>query len=579
MLCYNLLHMPSFNSHKKRGNRASIDGMVPAERRQIRTPEYYRGSAEKKEGFTPIQANRRRPHHHYNQPRIEQQPVTNPNPILGDFEQIDTGSNFGDLPKNLKSKPEKKQKKLRSRGRFRRWWKNRSRKFKVFTILLILALVGGGLFGVRLYSFMHSVFSKNVGNSNSIALRGEKAKPDDLNTEGDGRFNVLLLGRGGDENEAPDLTDTMMIASIDIQNQSASLLSIPRDTWVNVNGSNMKINAAFSTGKQKALYQGKKLEDAESDGIKTAINSVRQIAGVPIHKYALIDYVAFRDIVNALGGVDVYIPQTIYDGFTGWSFKAGQRHFDGLEALKFARSRHGSPRGDFDRNEHQRQLLLAMRDKGSSTGVLANPVKLNSIANAVQKNIRTDLSLSEAQSLYNKTKGMTDSAVISLDLAKPDNPLITTGSIGNQSVVRPVAGLFDYTKIRAYARSNMIDPFIKKEQPTVAVYNGSGKSGLATSVADVLTSLGYKVITKETSLSPQSGTTLVKKTTSDHEFTDRFLSLRFKTTITTTVPNGVIPDNKPSSTTTSGSSQSSAPNPDYIIVLGSNFSIPNSPNW
>lgn len=565
--------MPSFNSHKKRGQRTSVDGMIQPERRRIGTPEYYRGSADKPEGFTPIQGNRRRPHHPSIQPRVVQQQATNPAPMLGDFDQEDTGSNFGELPKTQDYKPPKKHKKERSHGRFRAWWKKRSRKFKVFTILLVLIMAGGGLFGVRLYSFLHSVFSKGVGNSKSIALRGDKAKPDDLNTEGDGRLNVLLLGRGGEENEAPDLTDTILIASIDLQNQSATLLSIPRDTWVNVNGSNMKINAAFSTGKQKAMYQGKKLEDAESEGIKTTIESVREIAGVPIHKYALVDYVAFRDIVNALGGVDVYIPTAIYDGFTGWRFKAGQQHFDGLEALKFARSRHGSPRGDFDRNEHQRQLLLAMRDKAGSTGVLANPVRLNSIANAVQKNIRTDLSLSETQSLYSQTKGMSDSAVVSLDLAKTDGPLITTGSIGNQSVVRPVAGLFDYTKIRAYARSNMIDPFLKKEAPTVAVYNGSGKAGMATNVADILASLGYKVLAKETSQSPQSGTTVVKQVAGDHEFTDHFLSLRFKTTITTTLPSGVIP------ASTNNSSQNSPPKPDYVIILGSDFSIPNSPTW
>ena len=342
----------------------------------------------------------------------------------------------------------------------------------------------------------------------------------------------------------------------------------------------MKINAAFSTGKQKALYKGKNQTDAETEGIKLAIENMRQVAGVPIHKYALVDYVAFRDIVNALGGVDVNVKEPINDYFTGWFFKVGQQHFDGKRALQYAQSRHGSPRGDFDRNQHQRELLLAMRDKAGTTGVLANPVKLNSIANAVQKNIRTDLSISEAQMLYNKTKGMQDSAIVSLDLAKPDGPLITTGMIGNQSVVRPVAGLFDYSQIRVYARTNMLDPFIKKEAPTVAIYNGSGKSGIATSVGDILTSFGYKVLTKETSQTPQSGTTVVKQTTTDHTFTDHFLSLRFQTTITSTLPNGVIPPATAPTTPAAGTtSTTTPPKPDYVIILGADFTIPNSPTW
>ncbi len=556
-----------------------MDGMVPTSRRRIGTPVYYQGE-KRKEGFTPIQGNRRRPHHN-SQPVESLGASTLPAPQLGDFQQPETGKNFKDSMTEFDDIQTSKKPKKEKKHRLRTWWKNRGWKFKTFVILLVLALIGGGLFGVRLYSFLHSVFAKGVGNSNSIALKGEKANPDDLNTEGDGRFNVLLLGRGGVENEAPDLTDTIMIASIDIQNQNASLLSIPRDMWVNVNGSSMKINAAFSTGKQNAMYKGKNLADAEADGVRTAIGAVREVAGVPIHKYALVDYKAFRDIVNAIGGVDVNLKDPINDGFAKIYFKTGPQHLDGDRALALARSRHGSPRGDFDRNEHQRQIILAMRDKASSTGILANPVRLNSLANAVQKNVRTDLSISEAQSLYNKTKAMADSAVVSLDLAKPDGPLVTTGMIAGQSVVHPIAGLRDYTKIRAYARSNMIDPFIKKEAPTVAVYNGSGRAGVATNVADILTSLGYKVLTKETSQTPQSSTTVVKQTTSDHIFTDHFLSLRFKQTITTSLPSGVVPatSTAQSSTTNSTSTTSQPPKPDYIIILGADFTIPNSPTW
>jgi hypothetical protein len=252
---------------------------------------------------------------------------------------------------------------------------------------------------------------------------------------------------------------------------------------------------------------------------------------------------------------------------------------DGLTALKYARTRHGSARGDFDRNEHQRQLLVAMRQKATSTGIVANPVRLNSLANAVQKNIRTDLSIDEAKTLFDKTKTLPDSSIKSLDLAKPEGPLITTGNVGGQSIVLPTAGAGDFSKIRAYARTNMIDPYLRKEAPTVAVYNASGKVGLATSVSDVLSGYGYKVLVKETSQSNQSKTTVVKMTKTDKKFTDRFLSVRFKTPITSKLPANVVAVKTTPTDTSANTATPAAPEPDYIIILGIDWTPQSGPTW
>ncbi len=482
----------------------------------------------------------------------------------------------------------KKIKKPR-KHRLRNFWSRRSLRFKIAAIILVILLASGAAFGIRLYNFLNSVFSKGVGNSSSAALN-EKVKPEHLNTEGDGRLNILLMGRGGNENEAPDLTDTMMIASIDLENQNTSLLSIPRDTWVNVSGSSMKINAVYSIVKENNISKGKKADEASDEAVRQTISAVRNVAGVPIHKYLLTDYAAFRDTVNAVGGVDINVPGAINDTFTGWKFKSGMQHMDGLRALQYARSRHGSQRGDFDRNEHQRQLLVAIRQKATSTGIIANPVKLNNLANAIQKNIRTDLSVDEAKSLYERTKNMADDKIQSLDLAKPDGPLVATGMIGNQSVVLPSAGAGNFSKIRAYARTNMMDPWLRKEAPTVAVYNGTGRAGMALTVADVLSSYGYKVVVKETSKSKQTTTTVVKKTSEAKPFTERFLSLRFKTSISNTVPDGALPDASSNSgsagagssggtSSSSSSNNSNATDAQFIIVLGSDFSTPSGPTW
>ena len=567
--------MPEINKPKKRPVSNSIDGMVAPRKSPLAAPKYYQSSTARVPGPRkpiPTQVNRRRPH--LSEPDLKPTETDKPVTEIGDFTGLSMQDVNADFIPNRKVKDKKKNKSKDGRKR-RHFWKNRSKKFKAFIIILLILLGVGGFLGARIYSFFNSVFGRSVGNGTSAAL-SDKPNPKDFKTEGDGRFNVLLLGRGGVENEAPDLTDTIVVASIDIQNQTASLLSIPRDTWVNVNGDTMKINAAYSTTKQQAIYNGKSKEEAENIGITSAISTVRNVAGVPIHKYVLSDYKAFRDVVNALGGVNVDVTSPIIDRFTGWTFQAGPQTMNGDRALQYARTRQGSARGDFDRNENQRKLLVAIRQKAMSTGIIANPVKLNNLATAVQKNIRTDLSIDEARTLFNKTKNLSDSNIKSLDLAKPDDPLITTGNIGGQSIVRPVAGLFDYSKIRSYARTNMIDPFLKQEAPTVAIYNGSGRAGLATSVGDIMAGYGYNVVIKESSKEPQQKTLVVKKTQTSKPFTERFLSIRFATPITSDLPNSVLPT---ASNTAATSSNTAAPTADFIIVLGSDFKIPSGPTW
>jgi LCP family protein required for cell wall assembly len=576
--------MRNFNGPKKRPGRESIDGIVPQQPRKLAAPTYYRGTRRLPSHAAAPQISRRRPHLQTDG-TIEAPVAQAATPQLGNFAQAESADSFTRVARKQFDSPDKKGrlKKKREPGRVRSWWKRRSRKFKAGLITLVLLLGIGGFVGVRAYSFLHSVFAKTVGNAKSAAL-SDNVSPNDLSTEGDGRLNVLILGRGGDENEAPDLTDTMMIASIDLKNEQVSLLSIPRDTWANVDGSDMKINAAFETGKQAAQAKGENLEDSETAGIKLAISAVRNVAGVPIHRYVLVDYVAFRDVVNALGGIDINAPDAINDYFAHWFFPAGPQHLNGTQALEYARSRHGSPRGDFDRTEHQRELLVAMRTKAESTGFIANPIKVNSLANAVQKNIRTDLSVSEAETLYSKTKKMANSSIVSLDLAKPDGPLVQTGEIGNQSIVEPIAGLFNYTDIRSYARTNMIDPYLKQEAPTVAVYNASGTAGLGTQVGKILSGYGYKVLKVDTASSQQSSTSVIKQTSVKKPFTDRFLSVRFSTAIGKNLPSDVVPSADTATTTTTNAngttSQSTPPKPDYVIILGTDFSIPdNDPTW
>ncbi len=568
---------PRFKGLKKQTSTTSVDGFVPQRKPQLSTPQYYsKGTTISGGPRRPLKTRQTIPTETLDVPDDDETPT------LGNFDQPeqDVFSDKGEglQPRNSRRRGNDKDKKEKKPGRIRAWWKSRSLKFKLGLVggIILIALLSAA--GIRIYSFLNSVFGRSVGNSSSAL--NDRVRPEDLNTEGDGRLNMLLMGRGGTENSAPDLTDTILIASIDLKNQSASMLSIPRDTWIQTNGTNTKINATYALAKQSAMAQGKSEDAAEDAGIKAIIGVVRNVAGVPIHKYVLTDYKAFRDVVNALGGVTINNPEAIYDNFTGWRFPAGKQKMDGLTALKYARTRHGSTRGDFDRNENQRRLLIAMRSKATSTGIVANPVRLNSLANAVQKNIRTDLSLDEAKRLFGKTKELPEKMIKSLDLAKPDGPLIMTGNVGGQSIVRPQAGFGDFSKIKAYARGNMVDPYLAAEAPTVAVYNSTGKTGLATTVGEVLASLGYKVLAKETGASTQPKTLVVKMNKDAKKpFTERFLGIRFKTVLTGTLPANVVPTPKTPKSSTTSTTAASAPSPDYIIVLGSDFATPSGPTW
>ncbi|MCA9329285.1 LCP family protein [Candidatus Saccharibacteria bacterium] len=579
--------MPKENRIPKQKINNSIDGLLP--QRQNRSKLLDLSGLSSDLGKTP-----RRPSSSKRQPLGAR--ITRPIPnakkphTIGNFDQdeidpfkdIQSEGFLTDTDKVKLSRQERKKldKKDKKTGKIRSWWRNRSKKFKILFVVSLIVLSLVGVAGYRLFGFLNSVFGRAIGNGTSAALNGDP-NPEDLNTEGDGRLNILLLGRGGNENEAPDLTDTILIASIDLKNQSVSLLSIPRDMYVDDLSYNSKINGVFNHKKEASEYDGTSTDKAEDEGIKATVDAVRNVAGVPIHKYVLTDYKAFRDVVDALGGVDIDVPDAIYDGYTKWSFKKGPQTMNGEVALKYARTRHGSDRGDFDRTENQRRLLMAMRQKATSSGVAANPVRLNSLANAVQKNIRTDLTIDEARIVFDKLKAMPDSSVKSLDLAKPDDPLVTTGNANGQSIVKPVAGLQDYTEIRAYARSNMIDPYLKQESPSVAVYNGSSQEGLATLTADILSSYGYKVLEKETSKEIQNKTLVIKiNKDSKKPFTERFLNVRFSTTIISELPGNIIPDETTISTTkSSNESANSKPLPDYIIVLGNDFTIKNGPTW
>ncbi|HLF25109.1 MAG TPA: LCP family protein [Anaerolineae bacterium] len=178
------------------------------------------------------------------------------------------------------------------------------------------------------------------------------------------RFNILLLGIDERTVETgPWRTDTLMLASIDPVKRSAGVLSIPRDLWVRIPGYEVegKINTAHFIGEAQGYPGG---------GPALAMAAVQFNFDIPIHYYLRLNFGAFEQLIDLIGGVDIYVDQVIDNplypdagfGYDPLYIPAGWQHMDGRLALKYARTRH-TALGDFDRIQHQQQVILAVRDK------------------------------------------------------------------------------------------------------------------------------------------------------------------------------------------------------------------------
>ena len=191
-------------------------------------------------------------------------------------------------------------------------------------------------------------------------------------------FNILLLGVDERANDA-GRTDTMIFMSLNPNTESMVMMSIPRDTYTEIPGRGMdKINHAYAFG-----------------GTDLALNTVEQLLAVPIHYYTKINMEGFVQGVDAIGGV------TVNNSFTftqdGSTFPEGEIHLDGEEALKYSRMRKQDPRGDFGRNDRQRQVIEAALKEAAN---FSSVTKIGEIVDILGDNVRMNLTMENIHSLF-----------------------------------------------------------------------------------------------------------------------------------------------------------------------------------
>lgn len=316
-----------------------------------------------------------------------------------------------------------------------------------------------------------------------------------------GNTNILLIGIGGEGHDGENLTDTMILASIDYSNDVVSMLSIPRDLFVENEavGWGTRINSIYELILDKT--------DNHEQAIGILKTEVEEVLGLEIQHYAKIDFKGFTEVVDALGGVEINIEEDFYDPYypapdgstvyyDPFIIKAGLQVLDGDTALKYARSRKTS--SDFDRAKRQQEILVAMKEQALQIGFLLNPIKLKKLYFAISENFETDLSLSEMTYLAKIADDFSRESiihhVISDETYNPGGFLYTPERelYGGAFVLIPVAN--DYSEIHKFAELFLFNSGILASKIPVTVLNGTHSNGLATDIKLYLNRYGFNVL-------------------------------------------------------------------------------------
>ena len=342
----------------------------------------------------------------------------------------------------------------------KRNWFIRHKVVSSFLIVFALIFGIGGWFGARILGDLNKVFHGNIFGDVQALFNTTR-----LNGEAQGRVNIILAGYQGKNSDEGPLTDSIMVVSIDTRNNTAFTYSIPRDIWLHIPGMGyQKINAANTNNNfhKSGYFNG---------GMGQLQQLLEQDFGIPIDYYALINYAAFQDAVNAVGGITVNIqspdPRGLYDPNVdkahGGPLKLpnGPVKLNGIHALALALARgdspyaYGFPLSDINREQHQRQELVALEQKALSAGVLSNPLDITHLFDAFGNNIKTNLNLADAIRLVQIVKNVNISAIKSYGLSySGKNPLLKTYVTYNgQDALIPKAGLNNYSQIQNFYKS------------------------------------------------------------------------------------------------------------------------------
>lgn len=338
----------------------------------------------------------------------------------------------------------------------------------------------------------------------------------DLPADKDGFTNILLLGAGDKDHDGVDLTDSMMVVSLDPDDtKSAVMLSLPRDLY-------MLSTEKMGKGRINELYRNHKgylrrtedLTGAEASplALKELAAEIGRKLGMEIHRVAKVDFTAFVDGVDALGGVDITVPYDIVDTeypgpnytYETFEIRQGPQHLDGETALKYARSRHTT--SDFGRSARQQQLLTALGEKARAQGIARSPATITQLLKTLSEHVETTMTFAEVLGAAKLGEKIDREKMISMNLnieTGIDTPFAVPGGFlytpprdqfDGASVLLPYS-IPEYPvtwkQIQAFVQVLLHDREMLLAKPQIQILNAGAKSGTARILGNELVRYGF----------------------------------------------------------------------------------------
>ena len=409
--------------------------------------------------------------------------------FLAPIQAFDYDENSGNLKATKNQKPPKKQKIKKEK-------KKMTKKRKIITwviSIILLILIGGGIAFILWGNDIIAKITGGQGNVFDLMFQDEHYEP--LKTDENGRTNILAFGTSGydmdgEENggthDGAQLTDSIMIISLDQNTGDLAMLSLPRDLKASP--------TCTSTGKINEVYwcnggNGDISTEEEATAAQALMDEVGSILGIDFQYFVHVNWGSLVQIVNTLGGITVTIDEDIYDYYV---YHAGEtRTIDGDEALWLARMRHGTAHGDFTRANSQQKILIGIKDKVLEKSL--SITDLLSLASTLGDNLRSNFSVEEFKTLAHLTYEYDFDSMRQVSLIEPEM-LVTTGTINSISYVLPVGGAGYYTKIQNYvAKMFNSDPKVREDY-AILVLNATETPGVASNEKSNLEEDNYNSI-------------------------------------------------------------------------------------
>jgi LCP family protein required for cell wall assembly len=373
-------------------------------------------------------------------------------------------------------------------------------------VLILLFLIVAGAVGLvvfdRVYDFTYASdilpdFTIENGEPSEVVYDPGKPLP---RWEGTERVNILVMGIDQREHEqGPWRTDTMLVLTIDPVTKSGGMLSIPRDLWVPIPG--------YEEGRINTAHYLGEAYDYPGGGPALAVKTAQYNLGVPIHYHARFNFTAFEQVVDLIGGIDVYVEEEINDptypdeayGYDHLYIPAGMQHLNGEMALKYARTRH-SIGGDFDRAKRQQQVLMAMFEQVTRLDLLPQLAsRAPELWQTLQGAVETDLTLEQIIALAQLANEVSQEDIRYTVIDEHYTQFWTTPD--GQEVLIPlrdrIREMRDYiftteAPIPEYAENPTTR--LEEEAAAIMVMNGTTTEGLAGLTASYLQEQGLQIL-------------------------------------------------------------------------------------